>query len=175
MDIGEISYEMNIYKNNLLIRSEDILLEQSGYGENEFTINKLLPNTTYSLECIATYKNPNTLRQEQVTIYQEELTTLDVYTYSYSVETFNDYMEVSITLTDPNHYFQNAYYESYDTSGEHDMYLVGETYSFINNGVDKSSTFTINIPITSSYKIEIGIRNQIDFSINEIIDIIIFE
>ena len=175
MDVGTISYEMNIYKNDILIRTDPIVLEQSEYESNGFVIDELSPNTTYVFECIATYTNPQTLRQEQDIIYQEEITTLDVYTYSYSVETFNDYMEVIITLNDPNNYFQNAYYESYDTSGDYDMYLDSGTYLFNDNGNDKSITLTIFIPTTSAYQITIGMRNQFDYSVRQIIDIIIFE
>ncbi len=175
MDVGNISYEMNIYKNDLLIRTDQIILEQSEFEGSEFVIDELLPNTTYALECIATYTNPQTLRQEQDIIYQEEITTLDVYTYSYSVETFNDYIEVTIILNDPNNYFQNAYYESYDTSADYHIFLDSETYLFNDNGNDKSVTFTILIPTTSAYQITIGIRSQFDYSVKQIIDIIIFE
>ena len=180
MDVGNISYEMNIYKDDLLIRTDQIILEQSEFDGhefegNEFVIDELSPNTTYALECIATYTNPQTLRQEQAIIYQEEITTLDVYTYSYSVETFNDYIEVTIILIDPNNYFQSAYYESYDTSGDYDIYLDSEIYLFNDNGNDKSVTFTIFIPTTSAYQITIDIRSQFDYSVKQIIDIIIFE
>ncbi|MCK5761847.1 MAG: hypothetical protein KAH16_02990 [Candidatus Izimaplasma sp.] len=175
VDVGSISYEMNIFKNDLLIRTDQITLEQSGYESNKFVIDELSPNTTYILECITTYTNPQTLRQEQEIIYQEEITTLDIYSYNYVLETFDDYLEVTITLNDPNNYFQNAYYDSYDTSGEHDLYLDSDTYLFIDNGDDKSITFTILLPTTSTYKITIGIRNQFDFSVKQIIEIIIFE
>ncbi len=175
VDIGNISYEMNIYKNDLLIRTDQIILKQNEFEGSEFVIDELSPNTTYTLECIATYTNPQTLRQEQDIIYQEEITTLDVYSYSYSVETFNDYIEVSIILNDPNDYFQNAYYESYDTSGDYDIFLNGETYLLNDNGNDKSVTFTVSIPTTSSYQITIGIRNQFDYTVKQIIEIIIFE
>ena len=175
MSVGNISYEMNIYKNDLLIRTDQIVLDTNEYEGNEFVIDELSPNTTYAFECIATYTNPQTLRQEQDIIYQEEITTLDVYTYSYSVETFNDYMEVTIILNDPNNYFQNAYYESYDTSGDYDIHIDSETYLLYEHGDEKSVTLTIFIPTTSAYQITIGIRNQFDYSIKQIIDIIIFE
>ncbi len=175
MNIENISYEMNIYSNDLLIRTDQIVLDISEFESREFVIDELTPNTTYTFECVATYTNPQTLRQEQKIIYEEEITTLDIYTYSYVVETFNDYLEVTITVIDPNHYFQNVYYESYDTSGEHDVYIIGETNLFVNNGEDKSVTFTILIPTASSYRITIGMRNQLDSSIKQIIDIIIYE
>ena len=175
MDVGNISYEMNIYKNDLLLRTDQIILAENEFEGSEFIIDELSPNTTYTLECIATYTNPQTLRQEQEIIYQEEITTLDVYSYSYSIEMFDGYMEVTIILNDPLDYFQNAYYESYDTSGDYDAYLDSETYLFNDSGNDKLITFTVFIPTASAYRITIGIRNQFDYSINQIIEITIFE
>lgn len=175
MDVGEISYVMNIFINDLLIRTDQIVLEEHEFEGSEFVIDELSPNTTYALECIATYTNPQTLRQEKDTIYQGEITTLGIYSYSYNVEQFNDYMEVSIILSDPNDYFQNSYYESYDTSADYDIFLDCETYLFNDNGDDKAVTFTIFIPTTSAYQITIGIRNQFNYSVKQIIDIIIFK
>jgi len=175
LDIGNINYEMNIYKDNSLIRTDQLILEQNEFDSSDFIISDLSANTTYTFECIATYTNPQTLRQEQETIYQEEITTLDNYSYSYNIELFSTYMEVTILLNDPHDYFQNAYYESYDTSGEHSIYLDGNTYLFTDNGTNKSVTITILIPTASTYQITIGMRNQFNFSVNQIIEIIIFE
>jgi hypothetical protein len=175
MDVGSISYEMLIYENNDLIRTDQIVLEQGGHEGSEFVISDLSPNTTYYLECIATYTNPLTLRQEQELIYQEEITTLEDYTYTYSVETFDDYMEVTIILNDPFHNFQTASYESYDTSGDYDMYINSNTFMFVDNGDNKSVTFTISIPSASAYRITIDIRNQFDYQVRQIIEILIFE
>ncbi len=175
MEVSNISYEMNIYKNESLIRTDQIILKQNEFEGSEFIIDELSPNTTYVFECIATYTNPQTLRQEQKTIYQEEITTLDAYSYSYTMETFNDYLEVTIILNDPNNNFEIAYFESYDTSGDQNMYITGETYMFNDNGENKSVTFTIFLPTTSAYEITIGMRNQFDHLVKQIIDVIIFE
>ncbi len=175
MNIGNIIYEMNTYENDLLVQTDQITFDENDFEGKDFIISGLSPNTTYIFECIAIYTNPQTLRQEQDSVYQEEITTLDVYTYSYTLETFDDYFEVTIILDDPNHYFQIPYYESYDTSGEFDVYIIGDTFSFTNHGDEKSVTFTIPKPTSSAYRITISIRNQLDFSVKQIIDIIIFE
>ncbi len=175
MDVGEISYEMLIYENNDLIRTDQIILENSGHEGSEFVIGELSPNKTYYFECVATYTNPLTTRQEHELIYQEEIITLDDYTYNYSVETIDDYMEVTIILNDPSHNFQTASYESYDTSGDYDMYIGSNTFMFVDNGNDKSVTFTISIPTASAYEITIDIRNQFDYQVRQIIEILIFE
>ena len=173
--VENLSYEMNVYKNNILISTEIIVLEETEFEGSEFIIDELSPNTTYVLEGIAIYTNPLTLRQEQSIIYQEEVTTLGEYTYTYNVETIDDFMEVTIMLNDPNHYFQDAFYESYDSSGDYDIYLASETYYFIADGNSKTVSFKIHIPTSSSYQITIGIRSQMDYSIKQIIDIIIIE
>lgn len=175
MDVGNISYQMNIYKNKLLIRTDQITLEESNYEDKSFVIEHLSPNTNYTFECIALYTNPQTLRKEESTIYKEEITTLGDYLYTYHIDEIDDYIEVTIVLDDPLHNFQYAYYEVYDTSDEFNMYIDGETYPFTANMNDKSTSFIISLPSTSSYQIIIGIRNQNDFTIKEIIDTITFE
>jgi hypothetical protein len=173
MDIENISYEMNIYKNDLFIRTKQIVLTDGLYEGNQFIIDELSSNTTYNFECIATYQNPQTLRQETKIVYSEELTTLDFYTYTYTIEPFEDYIEVTINLDDPNDYFQNAYYESYDTSGEQIIYLDWESYTFNQSLNEKSITFTIYTPTSPAYQITIGMVNQNNYLINQIIEIII--
>ncbi len=175
LDIGDISYKMDIYRNDLLIRSDRIDLIPGDFHGSEFIIGKLLPSTTYTLRCVATYTNPQTLRQERAVVYEGEVTTLSEYTYSYNIETFPDYWEVSITLNDPSNYFENAYYESYDTSGEYDIFLNSESFLFNDNGNDKSVVFTILIPISSTYQITIDMRNQSDYLIKQVIEIIVNE
>jgi len=172
MDVENIKYEMKIYKNDLLIRTDKIVLEASEHGY-EFVISELTPSTTYAFECIAIHTNPQTLRLEKSIVYQEEVTTLDVYTYTYTKETIGDYLEVTIILNDPSHNFQEVYYDSYDTSGEFDTYLASETYGFTPDGNEKYVTFSILLPTTSSYKITIFFENQFDYLIRHKIDIII--
>lgn len=175
IDVGDISLEMNIYNNNILVRTDQILLDQNNYEHNEFNIENLTPNTSYYFECIATYKNPLTLRQEKAIIYEEEITTLEEYSYTYDLTRFDEYLEIVITLNNPSNYFQTAYYETYDLSEEYDIYLNGETYLLESTGEERFVTLTIYLPTTNAYKILIGLRNQNDYSINQIIDIIIDE
>jgi hypothetical protein len=175
IDVGTITYNMNVYTSDSLFKTEKITLSQDDVEGNQFVITQLSPLTTYSFECVATYINPQTLRKEQATVYQEDLTTLDIYSYDYSVETFEGFMEISIQLNDPSAIFNYAYFESYDTSTEYDTYLDGETYILNGTGNDKYVIFTINTPTTSSYQITIGLGSQTNYSAKQVIDIIIFE
>ncbi len=170
--VENISYEMFVYKNDSLISTKTIGLGENEYEGNEMIIGGLSPNTTYGFEGIATYTNPQTLRQVESVIYKEEITTLGNYTYTYNVETIEDFMEVTISLYDPNHYFQNAFYESYDLSGDYDLYLASETYYFAGDGINKTVTFTVHIPLSDTYKIAISIGSQTDYLVKQIIDII---
>ncbi|MGS0972774.1 MAG: hypothetical protein ACVCEJ_06040 [Candidatus Izemoplasmataceae bacterium] len=172
MDVGDIQYNMNIYKNDFLLRTEKIILTENNHHGSGFTINDLTPNTTYMLECIATYKNPQTLAQESVTLYHEEVTTLNEYTYTYNKEVFDDLIEITFTLNDPSDYFQYLYIESYDTSEEFEMFLEGYSQYFIVDGDEKTVSFTIFIPNVSSYKIFISMQSQTNFNARHVIDTI---
>lgn len=175
MVVDNIKYEMNVFKNGLLMKTESITLEENSYDNNELIIDGLSPNSTYDFECVAIYINPQTLSLERVMVYQEEVTTLNVYTYNYYKDIVDEYIEVTITLSDPNNYFQEVYYESYDTSGEYDIYLFSESYLFNDNGIEKNISFTIYIPTVSAYEITIVLRNEFDTLVKQKIDIITFE
>jgi hypothetical protein len=172
MHSGDVRYEMLIYENDQLLRTDSVSLQEASYEHQGFVITDLLPNTSYFFECKAIYQNPQTLREEEQIIYEEELTTLDDYTFTYDLTYFDEYIEITIHINDPNDYFQYAYYEAYDTTDEYDYYLSGQTYIFEILDDDKFITFTINIPTSSSYKIEIGISNQFNYNINQVIDMI---
>jgi len=171
-DVGDIDYQMNIYKNNFLLRTESITLDENNDHGSGFLIDDLNPNTTYMFECIATYINPQTLAEEQVSIYQEEITTLGDYTYTYNLETFEDYIEITLTLNDPLDYFQYLYVESYDTSEEFEIYLESNSYDFIVEGEEKTISITINIPSALSYKINISMQSQTNYNVRHLIDTI---
>ncbi|MCF7924793.1 MAG: hypothetical protein K9L64_06805 [Candidatus Izimaplasma sp.] len=172
MDVGDIHYIMNIYKNNFLLRTDSIILEENQHHGSGFIVDNLNPDTTYMFECIATYTNPQTLAEEQIILYQEEITTLSDYNYTYNKEIFDDYIEITFTLNDPFDYFQYIYVETYDTSEEFEMFLESNSYDFIEDGVEKTISLTINIPTAASYKIYISMQNQSNFNIRHLIDTI---
>jgi hypothetical protein len=174
MYVEDISYYVNIYQNERLLRTDDVILEEGGHHGSSFVIENLRANTTYVIEVIAVYTNPQTLRREEQIVFNEEVTTLESYSIDYSIETIGEYYEITITLQDPSHNFQLTYYDVYDTSGEMDVYVTGSTNPFVPNGEEKASTFSILIPTTAS-RITIGVRNELDFSIKQIIEIIITE
>lgn len=175
MTVEEITYTMNVYKDNNLVQTKSFTPDNQQHGDSEFIVDGLSPDTTYVFECIADYTNPHTLRSEQVNVYDEEITTLGDYSYTYTIDTVGDYIEVTITLIDPNHYFQLAYYEAYDTSDEFAYWLAEESFGFTPIGDSKTTTFSILIPQVDSYRITIGVRSQTTYTIKQIIEVIQYE
>lgn len=171
VDVGSITYQMNVYRNNLLVTSKTISSSED-YEGIEFSMGGLAPDSMYQFECTAIYKNPVTLRTEETIIYEQEITTLSAYSYTVSIEEIGEFLEVTLIVNDPDHHFQIPYYDAYDVSGEHPMFLSAESFTFINNGTEKSVTFSIPIPIGISYEILIGMRSDADYTINQIIEII---
>ena len=175
MNVEDQRFKMNVYNGDLLVTSKIVSVESDGHGDIELAVDGLSPNTSYRFECTAIYTHPNTLRQTEEVIYEEEITTLETYSYTYTIETIGENLEVTITVNDPSHNFQEAYFVSIDTSGEFDNWLAEESFFFTPVGEEKTTTFTILIPISDSYKITIGIRNEMNHNIKHIIEVIIYE
>ena len=99
-------------------------------------------------------------------------TTLENYTYTYDIVDTGSAWEITINLQDASNQFDYVYYETFDTTGDHEFYLVGNTYFFTQTGDTKTVTFQIDKPMVSSYNIYIGMRNTLDSNINHIFDTI---
>ncbi len=165
----EIAYQLNAYIGNILIKSVDVDIGENDYHDIVTGITGLSSGKTYRIEGIATYKNPITLRRESSVIYEEEITTLEDYNISYSVTPYDDYLEITITLRDPNHYFQVPSYEIYEIIDGQEMWLNSESSDFILNGDEKTVTFNVYIPVDTSYRLSIEVQNQTDFTIRHVI------
>jgi hypothetical protein len=172
MDIGIIQFEMNVYRNDMLVKSKTVSSDPEMSEENGFTITGLRPETTYIFECIAIFTNPNTLSKEEKVIYTEEITTLSAYNYTYNIEEYDTYYDVTIVLEDPGDHFDRVNYEVYDTSEPYEMYILGYGYTLDVNGTEKTYAFTIDRPDISTYKIQITLTNSTNPLIFEIINTI---
>ncbi len=164
-----VSYIINIYKNNRLIKTATVKLEAGNHYASTFTIGELLPLTTYRFEGIVSFINPLTLRKETQNIYEEELMTLDNYSYTYTIEHFDLYDEVTITLNDPSNQFNIAYFETYDTGGEFPVYIDGSSIWLESFDLVKAATLVIYLPTNTPYRITVGIRNETNYQIHEIL------
>ncbi len=164
----DIAYHVNVYRGSVLLKRIEVDIGTSMHGST-FPISGLLPNTTYRLEGVATYTNPQTLRNESQIIYDEEVTTLADYQISYQIVSYEAYLEATITIVDPNHYFQLASYELIDVTGEMPIYIMSETFSFTANGHSQSTTFIIMIPTDITYQVIIDVRSETNYMIRHII------
>ncbi len=168
----DAEFEMNVYLGEVLVKSVPFITPDDHFEESTYTVYGLNPDTLYRFECIAKYVNPLTKKYTEESVYLEEIRTLQQITYEVDITTEIDIINVTITLTDPGHHFQRAYFEVYDTSGEYSTYITGQIQHFINQGTTKSATFSIPVPTYSSYNIKIGIQNEQDYVINQVIEII---
>ncbi len=165
----EVIYQIEVYQNHRLIHDFDVIPDQVVGFYQDIPILGLLGNTTYQVIGKATYINPQTLREESKIIYEEEVTTLDTYQIDFSIHEMDGYLEVVITVIDPNHYFQIPYYDVFELTGDHPIYIDGDTFDFIPSIDSKSVSFTIAIPTADNYQITIGIRNQQNYLIRHIL------
>ncbi len=165
----DIDFKANIFINDRLLRTEEIETMPGDFHGEFFSIEDLLENTNYRIEIYAIYTNPQTLRLEESLIFDQEVSTLGDYAYTYNIEHFDTYDEITINLSDPNDYYQYAYYTLFDISGEFNQEINYETYYFQNINGQKRVSFVINIPTDYTYLINIGISSDQDFQINELI------
>jgi len=86
--LENISYEMKIYKDDILLRTDQIDLSKDGIENYMFIIDNLLPSTTYYFEFIVTYTNPQTLRLENKVVEIGEITTLENFLQNNTTDIF---------------------------------------------------------------------------------------
>ncbi len=166
----DITYQAKLYKNDILIEQKRISSNDAGMEqEMKFFFDGLKKLTDYKVEVIATYINPQTLREETLALEPLTFTTIGDYTLTYIITEEIDYLDVYIELYDPNHYYQIPYYAIYEPSEFHEMVYIYETFDFSPDGLNKYVNFQIPYPILSEYRIEIGIYNQTNYLINHII------
>jgi hypothetical protein len=109
------------------------------------------------------------MRTETQVLHEEEIKTLGDYSFEYEITHFENYSEVYIFVNDPNHYFQIPYYSIYQIDDDISHYLDGQSFSFTPDGNGKYASFIIYNPGIIPYQLVIGIRNQNDYTINQII------
>lgn len=168
-DSIRVRYVIDVYEGNRKKFTQTLLsTDLEGY-EHDIFLTNLKSLTTYRIFVVATYINPMTLREETITLLDEEVVTLNDYEVTYEINEMMMYIEVSITVIDPSHHFQIPYVEIYDVSGEQPMWIYSETFSFTPDINGKSAQFTILIPDVMSYRIVIGIRNEQHYIIRHVI------
>lgn len=165
--IDELSFKIETYKNNFLLKTTTFTPKQNEYEGSKIKIEELLPNTNYEFKVTALYKNPYTLRKEEKLIFEEQVTTLKNYSYTYSISETETNYEILIEVTDPEQYFQNISYEVLDLSNEYPIFLTFGDAWFTEIDSTKTATLIIEKPVTDKYQITVDIKNEVDSKIRE--------
>lgn len=160
----DILYEVIIKLNNRIIKTlvPPTVDPHTSHSDELWMIEGLSPEKTYVIELKATYQDPNTLQKVTQVLETFEETTLPKFTYKIDIKDLGDVYEVLITLDDPGHNYQVAYYTVYQPSDDYDMWLDYNEFPF--NMIDNVKQTTLMIPKTypSPYYIEIGLTSERD-------------
>lgn len=166
-----VTYQAKLYFGHMLVKEQslDDTSLDSHYHGSMIDFKGLKKNTDYKVIITSTYVNPYTKRTETKILHEEEIKTLGDYTVDYEITHYENYSEVYIFVNDPNHYFQIPYYSIYQIDDGQSFYLDGQSFSFTPDGNGKYVSFIIDHPGITPYQLIIGIRNQNDYTINQII------
>ncbi|MBE0700496.1 MAG: hypothetical protein IH571_02305 [Acholeplasmataceae bacterium] len=170
-------YEISVKQNQNVIATK-LITEESDYDAHMgslYVFENLLKSTDYTVELTASYTDPYTLKRETVLIESYQEKTLGDYSVDISLIEYDTYYDLTITVIDPNHHFQIPYYTLYEIFAEHDEYFSGEMGDFTPLIQGKTAYFFIYKPHVSSYRLEIGIRNQTFYQYYVIIENIVIE
>ena len=163
----DVSYIIELYKNGLLVRKIDYIPE-SGEMVHEgsvYVLEDLISNTDYSIKLIASYINPDTLREEEKVLGEESVHTLSNFYSEMSYQEFDNYYEVTIK-TDSVHY-DVAFYEIliYDEEYDYWYYYFSDDFELLKQGDYFIANFRVDKPVEGIFKIQLSMRS---LSVNEI-------
>lgn len=169
-NVEDITYHIEVFDGGNLVKKDTVSPSQEEHEGYKYVLEGLSPNTTYIIKAKVTYINPQTLREEEYQLPEEEFTTLQTYSYTYTINEIDDQYEITVTLFDPYDQFQYVYTEIYDSI--ENMYIDGNIYNFTGSLEDKTVTFTLNKPMIDSFEIFIGMRNSTSYMMNQELDYI---
>ncbi|MDY0295362.1 MAG: hypothetical protein RBQ71_06090 [Acholeplasmataceae bacterium] len=165
----EVTYTFDLFEGSKKIASQSVIGSYTAHDGLIIIFDELKSLGLYNLVVTARYINPDTLQEENIIIHEEEIETLGYYEVDVTVIEFETYLEVTMTVIDPSHYFQVPYYDIYEVSGEFPNFVASEIFDFTPGVDSKSVSFTVPIPDIGENHIVIGIRNQNDSTIRHII------
>jgi hypothetical protein len=165
----EVTYIFELYQDDKQIASQQILGTFQSQDSPPIIFDDLKENSLYHVIVTAHYMNPDTLLPEEEIFEDIPFETLGYYEISYTMDTFDSYIEIMIEVIDPSHYFQIPYYEVYDLSGDFSSWISSEYLSFTPGANSKTVTMMIQLPDTGEIDIIVGIQNQNDFTMKHIV------
>ena len=165
----EIEYELILMRNYTEI--DRVILEkpeheegfEPHYMDSSIIFSGLKPNVEYTIKLIANYRNPYTLVQETKELSVESITTLEKPAYEIDVIEYLDNYEVIISIDEPMNSYDMAYYVIYESFIYGDMQYEYQQYTFEYYDNQYHISMFITKPIFNNYKLEIGIKNSLNF------------
>jgi len=170
--MADASYEIILKRNKEMIEIRPLESDPDLQFQYEMTevFKNLQDEVEYTLELVATFTHPYWLTREIEVVATQTVTTLPDFDYVINVEEFGDYYQIEVTLTDPFHNFQQAYYTIYQIEAEYEFYYEGLSFGFTPSGEQKSASIIIYKPLLDNYRIEIGVRSQMEYYKYSILD-----
>ena len=176
LDIDDLVYHLDVIEKNRIVSTKNI---SASYDDTSGEFNGILieftglkRETDYTVALRATYTNPFTLIKETIDLRQMEFRTSGSFTYTVDViESEFDY-RVTVTLVDPSHNYQLAYYRIIIIEDGLEYLYESNSTGFIPDGETKSATFVISKDYPIPYRIEIGVRDDTDYYYTSIIHMI---
>ena len=167
--IEDLEFKVNVHLGTRIVQTVYFTPSSDHHDHNKLLIENLTPDTTYVFEFIAVFTNPNTLRTEEQLVLEEAYKTAEDYSYTYTRTTVGELEEVTFTIDDPNDVIGYVYLDvMYIVDGIENFQI--DTYFLEVIDEQEQTTFSFMIPVADEYEIFIGIRNNTDFNINEILE-----
>jgi len=163
--VTDASYEIILKRNKEIIERRQVESDPGEFQQFEITevFKNLQDEVEYVLELVATFTHPYWFTREIQVVSTQTITTLPDFDYVINVEEFENYYQIDITLTDPFHNFQLAFYTIYQIEVEYEFYYEGSSSGFTPSGDQKSATIFIDKPTLDNYRIEIGVSSEMEY------------
>ena len=170
-DDVEVEYELILMRN--YTEEDRIILERPVYEEGEYephhmessiVFDGLKPNVEYTIKLVANYRNPYTLVMENKVLSIESATTLEKPKFDIEVIDNVDSYEVTLTIDEPLNSYDKAYYIILEDSEFGYMQYEFQEYDFEYYDNQYHATMFINKPLLNDYKIEIAIKNSLNYT-----------
>lgn len=164
----EVEYEVQILLHDYVVDSQSFTVAQEEehmhHEGNYMLFDDLIPETTYQVKLIAKYDDPYTLAYTEAIIQSIEFTTLKDIEFTYTIQEFDTYYEITIELDDPENQFTHGYYNIYEVTEFGNFVL--ESNMFILEEQDELLvvTFIVSKVDTQPVIYEFGIKSSVNFS-----------
>ncbi|MDD4988122.1 MAG: hypothetical protein PHS68_04450 [Candidatus Izemoplasmatales bacterium] len=172
---SDSQYQIVLKRSERIIQTREVevvALEQTHSDSQTIEFTGLTPDTDYTLELTASYTNPQTLIKQNILLSILSVHTLPDFTYRVSIiETLTIY-EVTITLNDPAHNFQQGFYLVSAIEEEYEYTLASGESGFTPSGAEKTVVFVISKPDILNYQIHIGVRSDTIYTNQSILETI---